>query len=127
LRTGGRQLYILSAAMKRAAQYNAYVYLKKAYEHLMQYGVVTNPSPTVAQVLPYTNRFSIQGTNYDCVLGLKWKPLSRTDIVMVVTRNGSVIYLDGQEAPRFIDFGLAPPAAQAPPSRRNIPQPHPEI
>jgi len=101
--------YIHSAAMKRAAQYNAYVTLKKAYQHLMQYGAVTNPSPTVAQVFPYTNRLSIQGTNYDCVLGLKWAPLSSTDIVMAVTGNGSVIYFDGQEAPQFVDFDRKSP------------------
>lgn len=96
--------YLHSRAMKRAAKYNAYLTLTTAYQHLMKYGVVTNPSPAVAQVFPYTNRFSIQGTNYDCVLGLKWTPLSSTDIVMAVTGNGSVICFDGRESPRFIDF-----------------------
>jgi hypothetical protein len=49
--------YLHSRAMKRAAEYNAYVTLTKAYQDMMKYGVATNSLPADAQVYTYTNRF----------------------------------------------------------------------
>lgn len=104
--------YIHSRAMKRAAKYNAYVTLTKAYQDMMKYGVVTNSLPAGAQVYPYTNRFSIQGTNYDCVLGLTWPTLptfSSNETVMAITGNGTVIWLGGRDAPQLIRFDQRSP------------------
>jgi hypothetical protein len=96
--------YFHLKAMKRAAKYNAYVTLTKACQDMKKYGVATNSLPAGAQVYPCTNRFSIQGTNYDCVLGLTWPTFSSNETVMAITGNGSVICLEGRDAPRLIKF-----------------------
>jgi hypothetical protein len=89
--------------MKRARQCNDYVILQKAYEHFMDNGVITNPSPG-SVIFPYTNRFSIQGINYDCLLGIAWKDSSSTGIVMAVTKEGVAIWFDGKRPPQLSEF-----------------------
>ena len=101
--------YIHSRVMKRAAKYNAYVTLTKAYQDMIKYGVATNSLPAGPQMYPYTNRFSIQGTNYDCVLGLTWPAFSSNETVMAITGNGTVIWLEERDAPQLIKFDQTSP------------------
>ena len=97
-----------SKATKRAAQYNAYVTLREAYQHFIQYGVITNPSAAVADVFPYTNRFSIKGTNFECVLGVTWRAFSRTGTLMAVSRAGIAVWVDGKNPPELMQFDSGP-------------------
>ena len=97
-----------SKAMKRAAQYNAYVTLRKSLQHYIQFGLVTNSSPAVADVFPCTNSYSIQGANYHCVLGITWSAFSGSGTMMAITREGMAIWLDGTKSPQRMEFSSWP-------------------
>jgi hypothetical protein len=92
------------SAMKRAGLYNAYLALRKAHRHLIESGQVTNPSPGVAELFPYTNAFSMHGSNYNPVLGMRWKPLSSDGAIMAITRDGVVVWLNKRGSTSIITF-----------------------
>jgi hypothetical protein len=95
--------YIHHAAMMRAAQYNAYLNLQQAYQHFIKDGVISNPSPG-ADIFPYTNTFLIQGTNYNCVLGMHWAPFSGDGSFMAITEEGVAIWSDTNGSPRIVTY-----------------------
>lgn len=98
-------LWAHSEAMKRASRYNAYVNLQKAYQSFIQYGRITNPAPETAQFYSYTNRVSIQNSNYDCVIGMTWRAYSGAGDVLAVTRDGTTIWFDATGTPRLFNPG----------------------
>jgi hypothetical protein len=84
-------------AMNRAYRYNAHYVLREAWQHFTTHGTITNP-----HVIPFTNHFRIQNTNYECILGMLWQ--GNTNHLVGITREGITLWLERTNAPEVMEF-----------------------
>jgi hypothetical protein len=85
-------------AMKRAHRYNAELLFETAFLHYQSHGTVTNPLPSRVDIFASTNRIAVTGTNYNCVLGFKWKNSAE---LLFVTKAGNFIWSEGGKPPQL--------------------------
>ena len=88
-------------AMKRAAMYNARLYLERAYADYERTGTVP-AAEQHAKVTPFTNTVVVTGMSHRCVLRLDWRALASEGFLAIST-NGTVIWIDSNRPPRIID------------------------
>ena len=93
----GISTYLHYKAMKRAYRYNAHYVLREAWQHYTTHGTITN-----ARVIPLTNHFRIQNTNYECILGMLWQ--GNTKHLVGITREGITLWLERTNAPEVMEF-----------------------
>lgn len=96
--------YIHYKAMNRAYRYNAHYVLREAWRHYRTHGTITNPHPAVADVIPFTNHFRIQNTNYECILGMLWGTQGSDKHLVGITREGITLWLERTNAPEVMEF-----------------------
>jgi hypothetical protein len=93
----GLSVFIHYKAMNRAYRYNAHVVLQEAWHHYRTHGTITNP-----RVIPFTNHFRTQNTNYECILGILWQ--GNTNHLVGITREGITLWLERTNAPEVMEF-----------------------
>ncbi|HWQ92307.1 MAG TPA: hypothetical protein VN673_11590 [Clostridia bacterium] len=86
------------AAMKRAQRHNAELLLEKAFAHYKAYGVVTNPLPSTIDVFLRSDEVTVGGSNYVCILGLKWKNTEAFSVA--ATPSGEIILFEQGSLPK---------------------------
>lgn len=92
----GISAYLHYKAMKRAYRYNAHHVLREAWQHYRTHGTITN-----ARVIPLTNHFRIQNTNYECILGILW---GTQGSLVGITEEGITLWLERTNAPEVMEF-----------------------
>lgn len=89
-------------AKRAAAVSNAWYLLKVAETDLEQNGGFTNPFPNECRIYEYTNRYSVSGSNYQCVLAAdRWDYQGKTNL-LTLTSDGGFLYIgkNGVARPR---------------------------
>ncbi|HTY87057.1 MAG TPA: hypothetical protein VMB80_06300 [Candidatus Acidoferrum sp.] len=84
----------LDRSERRAQFISTTSQLNDANRELQLFGVFTNHIRN-ARVYPYTNLFTIQGTNYQCALALECD-LFRERGFLTITTNGLYVWVDKQ-------------------------------
>lgn len=105
--SGALALFLLAVgnSKAKAARYNAYPRLKKAYDHYAAHGEITNSAPNpVGRVFPFTNTVRIRDVNYPCILAVQWEHFScATGTVVAITRDGkTAVWLEPGRATRAV-------------------------
>lgn len=93
----GIYVYIGYKAVNRTYRYNAHYVLREAWQHYRIHGTITN-----ARVIPLTNHFRIQNTNYECILGMLWQ--GNTNDLVGITKEGITLWLEKTNAPEVMEF-----------------------
>lgn len=88
-------------AMRRAAMYDARLYLERAYADYERTGAVPRSEPH-AQLRLFTNTVVVADVNYRCVLALDWRCFG-SDGFLVVSTNGAILWIDKILPPKIID------------------------
>jgi|SRR5580658_9157801 hypothetical protein len=79
---------------RAAAACAAWFSLKIASVDLDQNGSFTNPSPRYCRIVDFTNRYSISGTVYQCVLAAdSWDYRDRSNL-FAITTTGAILFID---------------------------------
>jgi hypothetical protein len=85
-------LYGLASGERRARFINTMNALKEAHYELQKYGSFTNYSRNFS-VYPYTNRFVVAGTNYQCEFAIESEEFSKRGF-LTITTNQVFVWID---------------------------------
>ena len=76
--------------------------------YLDNYGMLTNCSPDICHLFQFTNRYSISGTNYQCVVAAdSWDYRGRSNLLAIAT-NGWYLFIDGRGVINLRDWHQLP-------------------
>jgi hypothetical protein len=76
--------------------------------YLAQDGILTNCSPNVCHLFPFTNHYSIYGTDYQCVVAAdSWDYRGRSNL-LAITTNGVYLFIDSHSVTKLRDWHELP-------------------
>ncbi|MGH7952036.1 MAG: hypothetical protein ACREFE_08975, partial [Limisphaerales bacterium] len=85
-------LYGMASADRRARFINAMACLKEAHFELQKYGAFTNQF-RYETVYPYTNRFAVDGTDYQCEFAVESEDFTNRGF-LTITTNEVFVWVD---------------------------------
>jgi hypothetical protein len=104
----GLFLFSASKGSHRARFLIAVNKLREASAQLQKHGAFTNQFPHDDKVYPFTNRFSIDGTAYQCQLAVESVDLYLRDRgLLAITTNDTIIWVDKERGAVPLGSGSA--------------------
>lgn len=89
--------YFKERSLRRAEVYNSISELLSSENRWRQNGSLTNGNPGFT-VYPFTNRVTVSGTNFQCVMAVKAERIESFGF-MALAADGTVLWIDREMAP----------------------------